>query len=88
MFTWNVATLDPPEGDILKDLVWIHTKDCPDMYLVTLQEVSSKPHEVIQTVVIDDPWTAAISNQVCNRGYVLVSRNCVVFIELCNYSQV
>lgn len=75
MFTWNVATLDPPEGDILKDLVWIHTKDCPDMYLVTLQEVSSKPHEVIQTVVIDDPWTAAISNQVCNRGYVLVSSN-------------
>lgn len=73
MFTWNVATLDPPENDILKDLVWIHTKDSPDMYIVSLQEVSSKPHEVLQSSIWEDPWTTAISNLVCNRGYVLVS---------------
>ncbi|PIK51759.1 putative phosphatidylinositol 4,5-bisphosphate 5-phosphatase A, partial [Apostichopus japonicus] len=73
MFTWNVATLDPPENDILKDLVWIHTKDSPDMYIVSLQEVSSKPHEVLQSSIWEDPWTTAISNLVCNRGYVLAS---------------
>ncbi|XP_038058902.1 phosphatidylinositol 4,5-bisphosphate 5-phosphatase A-like [Patiria miniata] len=70
--TYNVATLDPPK-ELLNDLIWLHTSEAPDLYAVGLQEVSSKPHEVIQSTLSDDPWTEAISTCVCEKGYVMVS---------------
>ena len=72
MCTWNVATLEPP-ADLLQDMIWIHTLDAPDLYAIGLQEVSSKPHEFVQSAFGEDPWTETISRIVCSRGYVLVS---------------
>ncbi|XP_072034350.1 phosphatidylinositol 4,5-bisphosphate 5-phosphatase A-like [Amphiura filiformis] len=70
--TWNVATLDPPPK-ILEDMIWLHTAHAPDIYAFGLQEVSSKPHEYVQSAFIDDPWTEQIARVVCSRGYVQVS---------------
>ncbi|XP_071790794.1 phosphatidylinositol 4,5-bisphosphate 5-phosphatase A-like [Asterias amurensis] len=70
--TYNIATLEPPQ-ELLKDLILLHIRDAPDLYAFGLQEVSSKPHEVIQSTLSDDPWTEVISSCVCSKGYVMVS---------------
>ncbi|XP_072163312.1 phosphatidylinositol 4,5-bisphosphate 5-phosphatase A-like [Diadema setosum] len=71
--TWNVATQDPPTIEAFKDMIWIQTQNGPDLYVWGLQEVSSKPHEFIQSAFSDDPWTEAISNVVCPKGYVMIN---------------
>ena len=70
--TYNIATLEPPQ-ELLRDLILLHIRDAPDLYAFGLQEVSSKPHEVIQSSLSDDPWTEVISSCVCSKGYVMVS---------------
>lgn len=73
MFTWNVFTQDPPIKSLRK-IVQTHVKDNPDIYIVGLQEVRSWPMEyTLQMFVMYDPWTRAISQEVCKQRYVLVS---------------
>ncbi|XP_041455927.1 phosphatidylinositol 4,5-bisphosphate 5-phosphatase A-like [Lytechinus variegatus] len=71
--TWNVATQEPPPIEAFKDMIWIQTQNAPDMYIWGLQEVSSKPHEFIQSAFSDDPWTEVISSIVCPKGYVMIN---------------
>ncbi|XP_033123320.1 phosphatidylinositol 4,5-bisphosphate 5-phosphatase A-like [Anneissia japonica] len=56
--TWNVATIDPPEqlSQLLERLLSFD----PDVCIIGLQEVSSKPHEIVQAAFVDDPWTEAM----------------------------
>ncbi|XP_077995846.1 phosphatidylinositol 4,5-bisphosphate 5-phosphatase A-like [Glandiceps talaboti] len=71
--TWNIATLDPPpEGSMLHDFLLVQQTPAPDMYVIGLQEVSSKPHHYVRDSLVEDPWTEWICTELGPRGYVKV----------------
>ncbi|XP_071944482.1 inositol polyphosphate 5-phosphatase K-like [Antedon mediterranea] len=68
--TWNVATLDPPKQ--LQQLLERLLSFDPDICVIGLQEVSSKPHEIVQAVFVDDPWTEAMDAVMKSRHLMQV----------------
>ncbi|KAL6105010.1 inpp5k [Pungitius sinensis] len=71
MVTWNVATADPPEDFTL--LLHLNSPKRPDLYVIGLQEVSSRPLRFVSDSVFDDPWTKRLMDTLSPRRYVKLS---------------
>ncbi|XP_038548963.1 inositol polyphosphate 5-phosphatase Ka isoform X2 [Micropterus salmoides] len=71
MVTWNVATADPP--DDLTSLLHLNSPKSPDLYVIGLQEVYSKPLRFVSDIVFDDPWSHLFMSTLAPRKYVKVS---------------
>ncbi|XP_006815736.1 phosphatidylinositol 4,5-bisphosphate 5-phosphatase A-like [Saccoglossus kowalevskii] len=75
--TWNVATLDPPSPELLRELLHCQEEEEgeekePDLYALGFQEVSAKPHHFVRDVVVDDPYTDCICKQLSPKGYIKI----------------
>ncbi|XP_040036740.2 inositol polyphosphate 5-phosphatase Ka isoform X2 [Gasterosteus aculeatus] len=68
MVTWNVATSDPPEDFTL--LLHLNSPKRPDLYVIGLQEVSSRPLRFVSDSVFDDPWSKKLMETLSPRRYV------------------
>ncbi|KAM8903969.1 inositol polyphosphate 5-phosphatase K-like isoform 2-T2 [Spinachia spinachia] len=71
MVTWNVATADPPEDFTL--LLHLNSPKRPDLYVIGLQEVSSRPLRFVSDSVFDDPWSKRLMDTLSPRRYVKLS---------------
>lgn len=71
MVTWNVATADPP--DDVSSLLHLSSPKSPDLYVIGLQEVYSKPLRFVSDIVFDDPWSHLFMSTLAPRNYVKVS---------------
>ncbi|XP_045929226.1 inositol polyphosphate 5-phosphatase Ka [Micropterus dolomieu] len=71
MVTWNVATADPP--DDLTSLLHLNSPKSPDLYVIGLQEVYSKPLRFVSDIVFNDPWSHLFMSTLAPRKYVKVS---------------
>uniref|UniRef100_A0A7N6FCM3 Inositol polyphosphate-related phosphatase domain-containing protein n=1 Tax=Anabas testudineus TaxID=64144 RepID=A0A7N6FCM3_ANATE len=71
MVTWNVATADPP--DDVTSLLHLNSPKSPDLYVVGLQEVSSRPVRFVSDFVFEDPWSQLFMSTLAPRGYIKVS---------------
>ncbi|KAM7399761.1 hypothetical protein PAMP_019006 [Pampus punctatissimus] len=69
--TWNVATVDPP--DDVSSLLHLSSPKSPDLYVIGLQEVYSRPLRFVSDIVFDDPWSHLFMSTLAPRKYVKVS---------------
>ncbi|XP_022623348.1 inositol polyphosphate 5-phosphatase K-like isoform X1 [Seriola dumerili] len=69
--TWNVATVDPA-GD-LTSLLHLNSPKSPDLYVIGLQEVYSRPLRFVSDIVFDDPWSHVFMSILAPRKYIKVS---------------
>lgn len=73
MVTYNVGTTTPDQD--LHDFLSLNPnvkneKSLPDFYVVSLQEVKSKPTNMLMDALFYDPWTNSIRNLLAARDYV------------------
>ncbi|KAM3875446.1 inositol polyphosphate 5-phosphatase Ka [Diretmus argenteus] len=71
MVTWNVATADPP--DDLAHLLQLNSPKSPDLYVIGLQEVYSRPARFVLDMAFEDPWSLRFMSTLAPRGYLKVS---------------
>ncbi|XP_029026046.1 inositol polyphosphate 5-phosphatase Ka isoform X2 [Betta splendens] len=69
--TWNVATVDPPED--VTSLLHLNSPKSPDLYVIGLQEVHSRPLRFVSDFVFDDPWSHLFMSVLAPRKFVKVS---------------
>ncbi|KAB0792704.1 hypothetical protein PPYR_14663 [Photinus pyralis] len=73
MVTYNVGTTSPDQD--LHDLLSLNPnakneKSLPDFYVVSLQEVKSKPANMLMDSLFNDSWTNSTCNILAARDYV------------------
>ncbi|KAM6932869.1 inositol polyphosphate 5-phosphatase K-like isoform 2-T2 [Lycodopsis pacificus] len=71
MVTWNVASADPPDDVTL--LLHLNSPKSPDLYVIGLQEVYSRPLRFVLDSVFDDLWSKMLMDTLAPRKYVKVS---------------
>lgn len=68
IFTWNVATVQPPPPSKLASLFNLQT----DFVAIGLQEVKAQPLDRVYDSVYGDVWTNSIRDAMSKNDYVLV----------------
>lgn len=64
--TYNVGTASP-DGDFRPLLGLVDAKDLFDIYVISLQEVSAQPQNLLMDALYEDPWTRKLMDVLAGR---------------------